>query len=296
MTALNSIPRQLSVSDDRLDELIDNAHALLRSAIAEHVTGFRDRRGRGRTLAATCILYSGGNDSTVLAHMFRNVATHAIHANTGIGIEDTRQFVRDTCAGWNLPLIEERGDDYEALVTEHGFPGPAHHWKMYQRLKERALEAACRGISMSPYRERIVFLAGRRASESPRRAKRAENGELKPVEIRAWRKSVVWVSPLHNWTALDLNAYRRRFSDCPRNPVADHLHMSGECLCGSFAKPGELDHIGFFYPEVKAGIQALEQRVAAAGIAPPERCKWGWGTAGRASKSGPLCSSCEVTR
>jgi 3'-phosphoadenosine 5'-phosphosulfate sulfotransferase (PAPS reductase)/FAD synthetase len=56
--------------------------------------------------AGWCILFSGGNDSTVLAHMMRHRAQYAIHANTTIGIEATRQFVRDTCAGWELELLE----------------------------------------------------------------------------------------------------------------------------------------------------------------------------------------------
>lgn len=276
----------------RLDRLIVEAHNLLRAALAEHVHGTRNRRGKRYQLAGIAILYSGGNDSTVLAHLFRHMATHAIHANTGIGIEATRQFVRDTCRGWGLNLIEKHPPvSYRELVIERGFPGPGQHWKMYQRLKERCLRQARNDIIQRKYSERVIFLAGRRAAESQRRTDRAKTGEIKPVEVE---NSTVRVSPLHNWTALDMNTYRKRFPDCPRNPVADHLHMSGECLCGAFAKAGELDEIAFWYPDVAADIHALEADVAAAGNAPAERCKWGWG-AGRdraGAKSGPLCSSC----
>lgn len=277
----------------RLDALVADAHALLDRAIREQITDHRDGNGRGRRHVATAVLFSGGHDSTVLAHMFRDVATHAIHANTGIGVEATRQFVRDTCAAWGLPLVEKSpppGSTYRELVLADGFPGPAKHWKMYQRLKERALEAAKNDLVRHPHRQRMVFLAGRRASESERRTAR----DLPEVERR---KSIVWVSPLRNWTALDLNTYRMVHPDCPRNEVADQLHMSGECLCGAFASSGELDELSMWpvAADAVADIRRLERDAVAAGV-PEPRCRWGWG-AGRDrsnARSGPLCSSCEM--
>jgi len=268
---------------DRLDNLIANAHALLDSAIAEHVAGAR------RELAGVVILFSGGNDSTTLAHLFRERATHAAHANTGIGIEQTRQFVRDTCASWGLPLIEKcppAGSTYRELVLDQGFPGPGHHWKMYQRLKERCLDAVRMDLISNPWRQRVVYLAGRRRDESKRRTNVPE------VQRDG---SVLWVSPLVDWTRADLNAYRRRFT-VPRNTVADLLHMSGECLCGAFAHRGELAEIGYWFPEVRAHIESLEADVRATGKHPEKRCAWGWGANSqvRPSKVGPLCSSCDA--
>jgi 3'-phosphoadenosine 5'-phosphosulfate sulfotransferase (PAPS reductase)/FAD synthetase len=263
---------------ERLHRLIDESRTILTEAVQTHVLD------DGRRLAATVVLFSGGNDSTALAHLFMDQADYAAHINTGIGIERTRQFVRDTCRGWGLPLIEESpppGSTYEELVTAQGFPGPAHHFKMYQRLKERGLRNVRRQLVSNPRRERVVFLAGRRRDESRRRQ------DIPTVEREG---SVVWVSPLANWTALDLNTYRS-ITDVPRNEVADLIHMSGECLCGAFAKPGELDEIGFWFPEVKEQINELERKVAAAGHA---RCQWGWGAYRdkTRSKAGPLCSSC----
>jgi len=286
----------------RLSRLITEAHDMLDRAIREQITEHRDGRGRSRQHAATVILFSGGNDSTVLAHLMRHRATHAAHANTGIGIEQTREFVRRTCADWGLPLLERHppaGSRYEDLITEtdpetgevQGFPGPARHWKMYQRLKLRAIEQVQAELINNPWRQRIVLLAGRRLTESPRRTQR----DIPEIERR---KSAVWVSPLRNWTALDLNTYRFMNRDCPRNEVSDLIHMSGECLCGAFAKPGELDEIGDWFPDVASHIRGLEQTVRAAG-APEERCRWGWGayrdrkTAERPPKSGAMCSSCE---
>ena len=316
-------PSDLAGRHARLDTLIAEAHALLDRAIREEIVEHRDGNNRGREHVATAVLFSGGNDSTVLAHLFRDVATHAIHANTGIGVEATRQFVRNACAGWGLPLIEKHppvGGTYRDIVLAQGFPGPAHHWKMYTRLKERALEQAKNDLVSDPYRQRVVFLAGRRRSESSRRQ------NIPEVERR---KSVVWVSPLRGWTSLDLNTYRMRFPDCPRNEVADQLHMSGECLCGAFAGDGELDMLRMWpcasdavatiealdmlrmWPcasDAVATIEALEAEVRDVGI-PEPLCRWGWGgsrspevrraadamrLARERSRSGPLCSSCEM--
>lgn len=300
-TAINLLDGEVDLFgvDDRearLDRLIAEAHDLLRTALREHIEQYRDRRKRGRKLAAICIMFSGGNDSIVLAHLMRGMATHAVLANTETGIEETYQFVRDTCRSWRLPLIEKRPPvAYRDLVIEHGFPGPAHHEKMYQRLKERCFRAAKRDLMDDPRNQRVVFLAGRRRRESERRNSRAAAGAIVPVERDG---NVIWVSPLHDWTNEDINTYRKRFVDCPRNEVADHLHMSGECLCGAFARPDELDEVGFFYPAAKARINQWEAEALAAGKAPTERCRWGWGAYDTQSRLGPrpktgrLCSSC----
>lgn len=258
----------------RVRNLTAQAHQVVNLALEEHL--------EGRTLVARVVLFSGGGDSTVLAHIMRRSATHAAHANTTIGIEETRQFVRDTCAAWGLPLIEKVAPvTYRELVVERGFPGPAMHFKMYQRLKERCLDAVRRDLVVDPSRERVLFLAGRRRAESARRAS---------IPLHERRGSTIWASPLAMWTALDLATYRA-MHDVPVSRASSTLHMSGECLCGAFAKPGELDEIGYWYPEVRAEIEALEAEVRAAGH-PEPFCRWGHGQ-GAASKVGPLCGDCE---
>jgi 3'-phosphoadenosine 5'-phosphosulfate sulfotransferase (PAPS reductase)/FAD synthetase len=261
----------------RVRELVTLAHEL--------VTYAEQTLGGGKQIVARVALFSGGNDSTVLTHLMRPVLTHAAHANTTIGIEATRQFVRDTCAAWDLPLLERHAPvTYAELVTEQGFPGPGHHYKMYQRLKERALREVRREL-VTDRNQRVVFLAGRRRHESARRA------NIPEMEREG---SVIWVSPLVLWTALDMNTYRD-MHDVPRNEVSDLIHMSGECLCGAFATEGELDEIGLWFPDTAAAIRDLETQVAAAGH-PEPRCRWGWGATSpeRPSQVGQLCSSCDA--
>jgi 3'-phosphoadenosine 5'-phosphosulfate sulfotransferase (PAPS reductase)/FAD synthetase len=268
---------------DRVLDLIKQANQILQDALNEHLAG--------RELAGVVLLFSGGNDSTILGHLFRHQATHAAHANTGIGIEQTRQFVRETCEVWELPLMEKHPPkSYRDLVLEEvdghprGFPGPALHWLMYTRLKERCLDQVRRELVTNGRRQRVVFLAGRRRSESARRQN---------IALHERRDSVVWVSPLANWTKLDLGTYRQMFSDVPQNRVTDLIHMSGECLCGAFAAPGELEEIRFWFPEAAAQIDALAAELAAAGVGEP-RCRWGHGEGRASERQGLLCSSCQL--
>lgn len=302
----------------RVALLIEESHALL----AEGKRLFVEEEGK--VLAATVVLFSGGNDSTVLAHLFREHATHAGHANTGVGVERTRQYVRDVCASWGLPLLERSApravDSYRAIVLDQGFPGPGHHYKMFQRLKERALRTI-RAELVGPGRtrsHRVIFLAGRRRAESQRR-----------TNIPEFERdgSVVWISPLVNWTKPDMTTYRimmrREGVAVPVNEVSDLIHMSGECLCGAFAHENERAEISMWFPEAFAEIALLEAEIADRDDIPDYRKTWGWGwekheimkrlkqqakTPGlqvddvmalleadmTPSTSGPLCSSCDA--
>lgn len=273
--------------EDRVSDLIRVSHGIVDAALSNHF--------KGRRCAAACILFSGGNDSTTLAHLFKGRADVAIHANTGIGVAQTREFVRRTCGAWQVPLIEKSppaGSTYRELVLERGFPGPGQHFKMYQRLKERCLRQARAELVANPRKERVLFLAGRRRTESARRAAVPASGR---------EGSVVWASPLVLWTKPDLNTYRLMQGDVPVNEVSDLIHMSGECLCGSFAEKDELEMVGMWFPEVRAQIEALEAEIADREDIPEIRRKWGWGAyradptaLKRRSRSGPLCTSCDA--
>lgn len=264
----------------RVTQLIEESHGILDYGIEKHVN---------KGLAGIVGLFSGGNDSTVLCHLMRNRLTHLAHANTTIGIEETRQFVRDTAAAWAIPLLEfkppRESDHYAALVRDQGFPGPGHHFKMYQRLKERGLREVRREV-IDSRGQRVVFLAGRRRTESARRAN---------VPMAEREGSIVFVSPMINWTKLDLNTYRLMQGNVPVNRVSDLIHMSGECLCGAFAHAGELQEIDEWFPDVVAEIRALEVEIADRDDIPQRRKTWGWGANAvvKPSKVGLLCSSCD---
>lgn len=235
-------------------------------------------------------LFSGGHDSLVSTHIaMQHPAIQAVvHVNTGIGIEQTRQFVRDICARFGWLLLEYRAEDhgqyYERIVLENGFPGPGQHHKMYARLKERALRALKRDYAP---RQNMLLVTGIRRQESVKRM-----GIARPIQYQG---SYIWTAPIVEWSADDCDAYMQQHG-LPRNRVKDQLCISGECLCGAFARRGEMAELKAHYPEVHARIKALEARCQQAGV-------WHrWGSGGppkwyRQEQAGqqvfmPLCSSC----
>lgn len=242
-------------------------------------------------------LFSGGDDSLATAIVTSGAARFrgCLHIDTGIGIPETQAFVIETCKaqGWPLKIYRAKdyGQDYEALAVKYGFPGPAAHFRMYIRLKERALDAFIREHKKY-WKDRIVLSTGARSTESDRRM-----GHVQQVRRDGAK---VWVNSIDQWTKADCHDVIAA-AGVPRNPVVELLHMSGECLCGSFAKPDELKEIALWYPATAERIRAIECRVKAAG-----HCGvWGQrpkskrkrqpaqrDAAGR--RVGPLCQQCEL--
>lgn len=217
---------------------------------------------------------SGGHDSISAAliaswhPLFRGV----LHIDTGTGIGENRDFVEALCAEneWPLTIVEadrDCGQRYRDLVLAHGFPGPPHHWKMFQRLKERPLEYFFRHCVPMP--ERAALVSGIRLTESDRRADRRRL-QNRPIDWQKRAPRRVWVKPIHEWSKFDVNDFIEARPELRRNPVVDKLHRSGECNCGAFARPGELSEIEFWYPEKAGEIRNLEAEARAAGH------EWGW--------------------
>lgn len=238
-------------------------------------------------------LFSGGHDSltaTAIAFKWaqeRGVKMTAAHIDTTIGIPETQQFVRGTCEEQGWPLRIERGDrDYESLVMEFGFPGPGQHGFMYQRLKERGLRKLVRS-SKTNWQDRVMFITGIRQQESTRRMKHQYEEQREGAQI--------WAAPIYRFDAVDC----ARFIEAEglrRNPVKDKLEMSGECLCGAFAKPGEIKDLELWFPETAERLHDLEAKVEAKGL---RGCTWGQRPP-RVHREqmklevGPLCQSCEL--
>jgi len=219
-------------------------------------------------IVARYVGFSGGTDSLAITHwMMENVpGTVVFHANTGIGIEKTREFVRDTCRDYGWPLVEIRakedcGQDYDQLVKEWGFPGPAHHTKMYNRLKERCVKELARRTK-SHRMDKFIIATGIRHDESAVRAGYAGR------EINR-TGSQVWVNPIYWWSGSYKHQYIKE-NKLPPNPVTDTLGMSGECLCGAYAHKGEKELIRIVDPETAERLDRLEEEVRACGH------DWGW--------------------
>lgn len=242
-------------------------------------------------------LFSGGHDSLTAAslaskhELFRGV----VHLNTGIGIEETREFVRDVCRSQGWPLFEQYAGltRYEDLVLERGgFPyGAQSHNSMLFYLKQQPLRrwfATTKG--------RIGLVTGIRKQESVRRM---GVGISVPVRWRDKEPRNVWISPILEWSKIDCGRYME-VEKLSRNRVVDLLHRSGECLCGALARAGEIHELARWFPDVAQRINRLEKECERRGImssvwASREARNLSEGQEQLFSKAdlAPLCVSCE---
>lgn len=254
-------------------------------------------------------LFSGGHDSAtanIIAH--EAGAKCSLHINTGIGVDETREYVRETCdaRGWALrefKATENTHADgtpaphfYDDIVRKHGFPGAGQHAAMYSLLKERQLRRFEREIGATS-KNPVLYVSGARSDESTRRM-----GTTKEV-TKIGRQ--LFVAAIHDFTKTECG---RCMAHCglARNRVVDLIHKSGECLCGAFAETGELAELKMWFPAVAKRIEDLEREVA-------DRLPWKWEDNGppkwfqqkqqgqtfmfdydKAAQEQPLCRRCNL--
>jgi 3'-phosphoadenosine 5'-phosphosulfate sulfotransferase (PAPS reductase)/FAD synthetase len=283
----------LDDSEERIERMLTQGRKIMREAIEEH------------NPVAIFAGFSGGNDSIVVTHFAcEEFGAVAIHANTMIGVEKSREHARKTAAkyGWQFlekqsiakgppkkrkdgsvfdPAIlptgkwQDGNTAYEEFVFNFGMPGPGQHPRMYQILKERIFEAFRREAKSSGSRkDKVMFVSGVRHDESAIRAGYKET--VKKVG------SSIWVQPFYWQTKLDFELYRQEFG-LPRNPVTDVIGISGECLCGTMGTRSELDLIEKVEPQARHYIEKLESRCESLGLP----CKWAT-RPNRSSKCNPL--------
>lgn len=218
-----------------------------------------------RTFRKKYALLSGGDHSLVATHhaMTKENAHSVIHLDTGIGVGECQQFVIETCKnfGWPLRIMTPPQLTYRELVLKYGFPGPGWHHMPYRYLKERAIRQLVRESKVKRLDE-VALYNGVHNQESARRM-----GFSQPIRKCG---SQVWIAPMFSFNELDFQDYKRKYS-LPTSPVKAKLGFSGECLCGAFAQPREIEKIERFYPETAAQIHNLEVEAGRLG----KYCIWG---------------------
>lgn len=247
--------------------------------------------------------YSGGKDSTVVAHLaacfpeFAGVAH--VRTHTGPLSERHSDNVKALAAhyGWHY-LEESSAISYESTLLSDGFPGPAAHTRMYIKLKERAFNKLIPAIRKHAKKERVLFVTGIRSQESMRRR------DIPLFDTVS--KNEVWLNPILSWSDADVRAYVDAFGlDVP------NWSVSKDCLCGSFASSDERELIRLTEPAQFAYLEALETMVRAArqvqvvmhehgGEKPfdEQYCQWGHGKRGRSGKEDKqvrpmICNDCD---
>ena len=230
-------------------------------------------------------LFSGGKDSITTAHVLheRGQLAGCVFIDTTIKTPDVVPHIKSVCEKFSWPLeIYTTTYPYEKFVRKYGFPGPSAHFLVMNYLKGR-------GVRQFKKAHPGEFLAsGVRTGESRRRLGNAKE----------WSKfEGVWVyAPILGWTDERVWEYINK-NGLPRSPAYKTLHISGDCLCGSFAKKEEAGMIQMFYPGVAQQIEALEAELDASGHKHNRWGRTGLTETRTQKKQTPLsilCAECDI--
>lgn len=225
-------------------------------------------------------LVSGGKDSLSCAAWLeeQEMLARCVALDTGIAVPGWLDFVRATCAKRHWPLEVYRTPVlYDDLVRKYGFPGPGRHWVMVAALKGRGVR------QFKKVHPGACLASGVRKMESSRRMRTV--GEWNTLEgVRVW-------NPIWEWTEAQTWDYFRA-QGFDRAPAYSTLGISGDCLCGAFARPDERDLLRVAYPSVDARLLGLETEIVRHG----DKARWGWGATFKRRKGAPSPACVECAR
>jgi 3'-phosphoadenosine 5'-phosphosulfate sulfotransferase (PAPS reductase)/FAD synthetase len=260
----------------------------------------------------TFCLFSGGNDSGVLAHRCREHYDALFFVDTGTAVPGVEDFVREYASWVDKPLVIKRsGDAYRQMVL-----GDARWWERYREegegltheqfqaqdkqahgQKEGRVRKAGYELGSYPWgfpgigghRKAYSRLKERRIEELVAETKaghsrsatvlfisgirRAESRQRNAYEPLTERYAAKLCNPLIDWTAPEMRRYRKE-NDVPESEVAALLHRSGECNCAAKGSWWkERGLIKSLWPEWFAEtIECLEEEAEDLGI---RWCRWG---------------------
>jgi 3'-phosphoadenosine 5'-phosphosulfate sulfotransferase (PAPS reductase)/FAD synthetase len=218
---------------------------------------------RGISYPKCWALVSGGKDSLSNAQALDEAGRlyACIAIKTHLCTPDWEQFVIDTCnqRKWGLEIYEAEPTAYEDYVQKYGFPGPSKHRQVMTELKGKVIRKFRRAWP------KAILASGVRSDESTKRA-----ATTKPVGF--WEGAPI-LAPIYDWTTDETWAFFRD-RGFERAPAYSTLQISGDCLCGAYAREDEFRAIEFHYPEVAGRLKALGEAVKEKH---PTRCQWGWG-------------------
>lgn len=206
--------------------------------------------------------FTGGSDSLTLLHLMlqNGISFQPFFCNTGIGVHEQWEFIREYCKLQGLALIEQNVvyKTYKQMVMVNGFPGPSQHTLMFRNLKEKSIR-----FINNYFNKDTIVISGVRVSESEKRKINVSS----PIQVI---DGIRWVSPMMNWDEDDKDEFLET-NKIEKSPVSKCLGMSGECGCGSYALPGERQKIkDCGYKRFGKQIDDLQETLFNIGFT------WGW--------------------
>ena len=230
------------------------------------------------------VAYSGGKDSGIAldyaSRHFSKQFKGVIFVNTGIGTQDTINFVKSYCKSKQYPLfilkpenvIKKDGTpySYENLVMKWGFPTFSGHRITMQQLKFFPIRQFIHQKTKDG--EKPCIISGIRKKESARR--KSNKKWNTPIDNDLGNK-IIFVKPLYYKSNSWVTKYVIE-NNIKRSPVYSTLHISGDCLCGCFAQKDEAKLLQMFHPEVYNKIKNLQNKFKAIKNHPYKKySKWG---------------------
>lgn len=202
-------------------------------------------------------LFSGGKDSFATAGVLKEngLLIACLMLDTGISVPGWKESAIAICKqqGWPYEIIPTPVR-YEWFVWKYGFPGPGMHLEVMTYLKGRCIrefKKAHKGMALA---------SGVRIAESSRRSFNTQ-----PISLF---EGVMVYAPIYDWS--DAETWKYCKAHGYERPLAySRLQVSGDCLCGAYAREHERDAIKVHYPEVHERICKLETNTP--------HGKWGWG-------------------
>jgi 3'-phosphoadenosine 5'-phosphosulfate sulfotransferase (PAPS reductase)/FAD synthetase len=163
--------------------------------------------------------------------------------DTGLSTPEWKQHVQETCEKRKWRLLFYKTDyAYEQFVLKYGFPGPARHDWIMRYLKGRCVRQFRKAHPDG------ILASGVRSDESQKRA-----GSTKP--FGQWEGAPI-LAPIHDWSTAETWNYFIG-EGFERSPAYSTLQISGDCLCGAYAREDEKAALEFHYPQIGSYFRDL---------------------------------------
>lgn len=246
----------------KIDDRISESKALYDKAVTE----FKP--------VATVVMLSGGDDSVTTLFLALQLGIKIdliIHGNTGTGLPEATNYVREIAKTVNVPYAEMKaGDKYEKYVLRKGFFGTGRtaHSYAYHLLKATGFRSAIsRNLRQRRRNFPVLCLNGVRVDESENRA---DNYGDSVTRRDPASPNDIWLNLIHWWTAGECLEFLEGLG-IKRSPVAMCLGRSGECMCGTMQNQAARLRAAEFSPTWGKWLDQLEHEVV-------QRHPWRWGS------------------